>query len=113
MSAIIRRVGVLIIVLMIVSLFTASAATDAAHGYIENKGQIGDQYGKPNQDVRFLILRAGLNIQLRSNGFSYDCYTVDRRDLPRDTAEQQMPFTYRDLPNKEVMLNWLVRISVP
>jgi hypothetical protein len=47
----------------------------ATRGYIENKGQIGDQYGKPNHDVRFLVLRPGLNIQLRANGFSYDAFT--------------------------------------
>ncbi|MBK6291723.1 MAG: T9SS type A sorting domain-containing protein [Ignavibacteria bacterium] len=102
MSAITRRFGVLVIALMIVSLVTSNAATDAAHGYIENKGQIGDQYGKPNQDVRFLIPRAGLNIQLRSNGFSYDSYTVDRSELPRDTAETRMSSTYRDRPDEEV-----------
>jgi hypothetical protein len=46
--------------------------------YIENKGQIGDQHGKPNNEVKYLILRPGLNIQLKANSFSYDAYTVDR-----------------------------------
>lgn len=44
--------------------------------FIENKGQIGDQHGKPNSVVKFLLLRPGLNIQLRNNGFSYDAYVV-------------------------------------
>jgi hypothetical protein len=46
--------------------------------YIENKGQIGDQNGKPNTSVKYLILRPGLNIQLKANSFSYDAYTVER-----------------------------------
>jgi hypothetical protein len=46
--------------------------------YIENKGQIGDQHGKPNTSVKYLILRPGLNIQLKANSFSYDAYTVER-----------------------------------
>jgi hypothetical protein len=46
--------------------------------FIENKGQIGDQYGKPNSSVKYLILRPGLNIQLKANSFSYDAYTVER-----------------------------------
>jgi len=46
--------------------------------YIENKGQIGDQDGKPNHAVKYLILRPGLNIQLKANSFSYDAYTIER-----------------------------------
>jgi hypothetical protein len=46
--------------------------------YIENKGQIGDQDGKPNPAVKYLILRPGLNIQLKANSFSYDAYTIER-----------------------------------
>ncbi len=70
--------------------------------YIENKGQIGDQHGKPNHDVRFLILRPGLNIQLRQNGFSYDSYTVDRCELPEDTALRYLPAKFQDRPNEEI-----------
>jgi hypothetical protein len=46
--------------------------------FIENKGQIGDQNGKPNPEVKYLILRPGLNIQLKKNSFSYDGYTIER-----------------------------------
>ncbi len=81
------------------TLPTASTATSL---YIENKGQIGDQHGKPNHDVRFLILRPGLNIQLRGNGFSYDSYTVDRCELPEDTALRYLPAKFQDRPNEEI-----------
>lgn len=43
--------------------------------FIENKGQIGDQRGRPNNKVRFLMRYGSLVIQLRHNGFSYDQYT--------------------------------------
>ena len=53
--------------------------TEKAENYfIENKGQIGDQYGNPNLSVKYLIIRPGLNIQLKSNSFSYDAYTIER-----------------------------------
>ena len=42
--------------------------------YYENKGQIVDQDGNPNSDVKYLFQGAGLNFQLRSNGFSYDVF---------------------------------------
>jgi hypothetical protein len=44
--------------------------------FIENKGQIGDQHGRPNLEVKYLICRPGLNIQLKANSFSYDAYQV-------------------------------------
>lgn len=43
-------------------------------GFIENKGQLVDQYGKPNGQVRYLLQSGPLNVQLRQNGFSYDTY---------------------------------------
>ena len=43
--------------------------------FIENKGQLTDQNGKLNNDVKFLLPgHKGMNIQLLSNGFSYDTY---------------------------------------
>jgi hypothetical protein len=57
---------------------TAQLQTRADRLYVENKGQIGDQHGKPNRGVRYLIARPGLNIQLTSNGFSYDSYVAKR-----------------------------------
>ena len=45
-------------------------------GFIENKGQIIDQHNKPNPDVRYLLNMPGMNVQLKSNGFSYDAYII-------------------------------------
>lgn len=59
--------------------------------FVENRGQIGDQLGRPNRDVRFLVARPGLNIQLRSRGFSYDSYVVDRCDVPTTDVRRSHP----------------------
>ncbi|WP_242800969.1 DUF7948 domain-containing protein [Chryseobacterium aahli] len=45
--------------------------------FYENKGQIVDQNGKENSDVKYLFLSNGLNVQLKKNGFSYDVYEIE------------------------------------
>jgi gliding motility-associated-like protein len=50
--------------------------------FYENKGQIIDQEGKTNPDVKYLFLSHGLNVQLRKNGFSYDVYEVKKKVNP-------------------------------
>ncbi|ANF52332.1 hypothetical protein A0O34_18220 [Chryseobacterium glaciei] len=50
--------------------------------FYENKGQIVDQGGKENADVKYLFHSAGLNVQLRSNGFSYDVYETKKTANP-------------------------------
>ncbi|MEI6900261.1 MAG: hypothetical protein WCL00_10300 [Bacteroidota bacterium] len=51
-------------------------------GFIENKGQIIDQNNKPNPAVLYLLNTPGLNVQLKTTGFSYDIYTVDYTKNP-------------------------------
>ena len=48
-------------------------------GFIENKGQIIDQDNKLNPDVKYLFNMPGLNVQLKSNCFSYDAYVVEQK----------------------------------
>ncbi|MBG6061539.1 gliding motility-associated-like protein [Flavobacterium sp. CG_9.1] len=50
-------------------------------GFIENKGQITDQNGKPNPGVQFLLNTDGLNVQIKKNGFSYDIYEVIKKSV--------------------------------
>ncbi|MDV7696218.1 T9SS type B sorting domain-containing protein [Chryseobacterium soli] len=50
--------------------------------FYENKGQIIDQEGKENNEVKYLFHSAGLNVQLRSNGFSYDIYETKKTPNP-------------------------------
>jgi gliding motility-associated-like protein len=46
--------------------------------FFENKGQILDQNGKQNLDVKYILNSAGLNVQLKKTGFSYDVYEVKK-----------------------------------
>ncbi|MEO8788592.1 MAG: SBBP repeat-containing protein [Chitinophagaceae bacterium] len=46
-------------------------------GFIQNKGQVIDQTGRPNLEVKYLLNRPALNIQLRKAGFSYDSWMRD------------------------------------
>lgn len=46
-------------------------------GFIPNKGQIHDQHRKLNPAVKYLLNGAGMNVQLRSDGFAYDTYLVE------------------------------------
>jgi len=44
-------------------------------GFIENKGQIYDQNFKINSAVKYILpLGAGMNVDLKANGFCYDIY---------------------------------------
>lgn len=46
--------------------------------FYENKGQIVDQNGNAYNDVRYLFNSAGLNVQLKKGGFSYDVYEIEK-----------------------------------
>lgn len=74
----------------------------ADRAFIENKGQIGDQNGRPNKDVRFLIVRPGLNIQLKANSFSYDSYVVDRCEVSPSRKDPLVPPEHDDRSDEEL-----------
>ncbi|MCC7502687.1 MAG: hypothetical protein IT229_09170, partial [Flavobacteriales bacterium] len=54
--------------------------------FMENKGQVRDQFGAPNHAVHYLLETPNNTITLRNGGFSYDTYTMDREDRPSGTA---------------------------
>ena len=56
--------------------FTNHEGSKQSMGFIENKGQIIDQFYKPNPGVFYLLNTPGLNVQLRETGFSYDLYRI-------------------------------------
>ncbi|MEG0925194.1 DUF7948 domain-containing protein [Chryseobacterium sp.] len=53
-----------------------------SYNFYENKGQIIDQNGKENKKVKYLFHSNGLNVQLRSDGFSYDIYEFKKTVNP-------------------------------
>jgi len=64
------------------------AGTKPSVGFIENKGQIHDQNFKTNSEVKYLLSIPGMNVQLKSNSFSYDTYLVEQKntETTRETA---------------------------
>lgn len=69
-------------------------------GFIENKGQIHDQNYEPNPTVKYLLnLNNGLNVQLKTNSFSYDTYIIERTKKEKKNDETEMlqhPFDSMD-----------------
>ncbi|MGK4569082.1 hypothetical protein [Flavobacterium sp. 3HN19-14] len=61
----------------------------AVIGFIENKGQIVDQKGRSNDAVKYLLNTEGLNVQLRTNGFSYDIYS-SKKILTKSKKNQNL-----------------------
>ncbi|MBS1658303.1 MAG: SBBP repeat-containing protein [Bacteroidetes bacterium] len=47
----------------------------AISGFVENKGQVRDQYNVPNSDVKFIYADGtSFNLQLKNDGFSYTLF---------------------------------------
>ncbi|WP_130734497.1 T9SS type B sorting domain-containing protein [Flavobacterium sp. J27] len=74
-------------IFLVYSLHSFSQKQTSAIGFIENKGQIVDQKGKENSQVKYLLNTNGLNVQLRENGFSYDVYETERISLTKKDKE--------------------------
>lgn len=74
-----RKILLMFSVLSGVLLFSQKKISENnSYYFYENKGQIIDQDGKENNDVKYLFHSNGLNVQLRSGGFSYDVYQVEK-----------------------------------
>jgi hypothetical protein len=70
-------------------LFVLFSPPVLSQGFIENRGQVRDQSGRPNPDVLFLFAGNGYNIQLRKGGYSYDVFQAS--GLPgRDAADRKI-----------------------
>ncbi|MCQ9638988.1 T9SS type B sorting domain-containing protein [Chryseobacterium sp. WG14] len=74
-----RKILLVFSVLSGVLLFSQKKISENnSYYFYENKGQIIDQDGKENNDVKYLFHSDGLNVQLRSGGFSYDIYETKK-----------------------------------
>jgi len=81
----------LLLVLLLISLHLFSQNKNQSVGFKENKGQIIDQKGKPNTEVKYLLNSSGLNVQLKKNGFSYDVYEVKKTPIVRPRNDRNLP----------------------
>jgi hypothetical protein len=59
--------------LLLIALSSFAQNSKQTIGFKENKGQIIDQNGKPNDAVKYLLNSAGLNVQLKRMDF-HDVY---------------------------------------
>lgn len=44
--------------------------------FVENKGQVMNQFNSPHREVRFIYADKNFNLQLKCNGFSYELFEV-------------------------------------
>ncbi|MBK7555091.1 MAG: hypothetical protein IPI55_10935 [Flavobacteriales bacterium] len=70
----------------------AANASSGPTGFTENKGQIHDQFRKPNPDVLFLLNGPSMNVQLKKDGFAYDTYVMDEGvNMREQEANREWP----------------------
>lgn len=62
--------------------FFALFTTQAQTGFVENKGQVVDQFGLPNSDALFVLPLAGMNVVVYENGFSYNVFQSKPNYIP-------------------------------
>lgn len=84
-----RKILFLFTVFYCVLFYSQNKTTNKEYYFYENKGQIVDQDGKENADVKYLFHSAGLNVQLRSNGFSYDVYETKKITNPTSSKNNK------------------------
>lgn len=73
-----RKILFLFTVLHCALSYSQNKTKNNDYYFYENKGQIVDQNGKENKYVKYLYHSAGLNVQLRATGFSYDVYETQK-----------------------------------
>lgn len=83
-----RNIYSLIFILIFISFFAQKKNQDFS--FYENKGQIVDQNGKSNPEVKYLLNSPGLNVQIKQNGFSYDVYDIERKDQKRKDQKESL-----------------------
>jgi len=83
-------------------LFTGTVIAGNFPGYIENKGQIIDQFNQPNNMVKFLFTAGDLRVQLREAGFSYE---VVKYDFIPDTNPDHPPHYTQTI--HRIDINWM------
>ncbi len=93
-------------ILLFLFLFFASYSfaqnKNQSIGFKENKGQIIDQKGKPNPDVKYLLNTSGLNVQIKTNGFSYDIYETKKHPLTEKQKAKLRPSLHPETDKEKV-----------
>jgi gliding motility-associated-like protein len=86
---------------LLIALSSFAQNSKQTIGFKENKGQIIDQNGKPNDAVKYLLNSRGLNVQLKKNGFSYDVYETKKHPIKQHIHEKS---SFASLKNNDKKL---------
>lgn len=91
----------LLLLFLLITVQLISQNKNQSRGFKENKGQIVDQNGIPNNAVKYLLNSNGLNVQLKKNGFSYDIYEIKKTPIVRSLTAKTLPYLASENDNKE------------
>lgn len=86
--------------------FTLKAADKKAHGlhgFVENKGQVRNQFNEGNASVLYLYAMPDMNIQLKKNGFSYDTRKCISKSFSNKAGTLQKFSEKKELPSEEFL----------
>ncbi len=64
------------------------STTSQTSFFIPNEGQIVDQYGKKNSDVKYVISLKGYNVSLYNDHFAYELFKPNKQDSSKTNAER-------------------------
>ncbi len=85
-----RIISCIIFSLIMASTLEAQTVSDLQlnHDYfIENRGQITDQHGLVNSNVKFIYADELFNLQLKPMGFSYELFEVRREETSYESGQ--------------------------
>ena len=54
--------------------------------FVENRGQVTDQYNKANPSVQYIYANGLFNLQLKWDGFSYELFQLKQKQNPGNTT---------------------------
>jgi hypothetical protein len=105
-----KTVHPFILLLLIFLSSVKLCRANSTEGFVENKGQVLDQRGSPNPTVKYFLKGTGMNVQLKSNGFSYDTYSVEQNSVAnsRDGFKNKL----KNQPNQSLLTCHFHRIDV-
>ncbi len=82
----------------------------------ENKGQVIDQFGNTNIDVKYILPTKNNNIAITSNGFSYNVYTTRkkennlRKSIKKDSLFEDVDYIINRIDVEFLNLNQNIKI---
>ena len=105
-----KKIYSLVLLLLSFSFFSQKKNND--YSFYENKGQIVDQNGKANPDVKYLLNSPGLNVQIKADGFSYDVYEIEIKEGKKKKAKENTFSDHRKNVSDKVVKYKYHRIDI-